>query len=261
MLLKNRVSIITGGGSGIGRAICVEFSREGAIVVVCNRSKQTGKKTVELANEAGRKTGGKAIHVPADVRDSEEVKNLINKTIDSYGKIDVLVNNAGVNTKKKIENLTEKEWDYVVDTNLKGHFLCTKHAIPYLKNSEAGVIINMSSILGYVGLAKKGPYCASKSAIIALTRVMALELAPYNIRVNVLSPGSIDTPMLWGNLPQNEIYQARQQQAEAHPVGYIANPEQIGRAAVWLASREVDFIHGTSIIIDGGSIIKPPGEL
>lgn len=259
MRLKGKVAIVTGAGTGIGRAIAIEFAREGAKVVACNRSSKTGEETIRQANEAGINASGRAIFLSTDVSDSRSVQNLIAHTIETFGKLDILVNNAGITSKVPIEDLDEETWDRVMDINLKGHFLCSKYAIPYLKASGEGVIINMSSVLGYVGLAEKAPYCSSKAAILGLTRVMALELAPYNIRVNVLSPGSIETPMIWQNMSPEEIEVARREQAKAHPVGYIADADQIGRAAVWLASREVDFMHGASLLIDGGSLSKPPG--
>jgi NAD(P)-dependent dehydrogenase (short-subunit alcohol dehydrogenase family) len=259
MKLKEKVAIVTGAGTGIGRAIAVAFAREGALVAVCNRSPETGEETVGLASEAGAESGGRATYVRADVSDSASVQNLIDVAVDTFGGLDILVNNAGLSSNKPIEDLEEETWDHVIAVNLKGHFLCSKYAIPHLKARGGGAIINMSSVLGYVGLANKGPYCSSKAAILGLTRVMALELGRHNIRVNVLSPGSTDTPLMWQGVPPEELEQSWRDQAEAHPVGYVSEPEQMARAAVWLAIREVDFMHGASLLIDGGSLCKPPG--
>ena len=157
--------------------------------------------------------------------------------------------------------MTTTEWDQVIDTNLKGHFLCCKYAIPHLKARGGGVIINMSSVLGYTALPTVSAYCASKAAILALTRVLALELARDNIRVNVLAPGSVDTALLWNTVTDGNIEAARQQVAAAQPVGYIGTPEQIARAAVWLASNEVDFMTGATLLIDGGMLARFPGPL
>jgi NAD(P)-dependent dehydrogenase (short-subunit alcohol dehydrogenase family) len=259
MRLQGKVTVVTGAGTGIGRAIAVEFVRQGAYVTVCNRSAITGEETVNLANAARKEECGKAIFVPTDVSKSEDVRRMIGETVSTFGGLDILVNNAGLSITKPIEELSEEEWDTVIDINLKGHFLCAKYAIPHLKARGSGVIINMSSVLGYVGLPNKAAYCSTKSAIIGLTRVMALELAPYNIRVNCLAPGSTDTPMMWQNLSADEIEAARREQELVHPVGYVAEPEQIARAALFFATREVDYMHGTVMLMDGGSLSKFPG--
>ena len=157
--------------------------------------------------------------------------------------------------------MTATEWDQVIDTNLKGHFLCCKYAIPHLKARGGGVIINMSSVLGYTALPTVSAYCASKAGILALTRALALELARDNIRVNVLAPGSVDTALLWNTVTDGNVEAARCQVAAAQPVGYIGTPEQIARAAVWLASNEVDFMTGATLLIDGGMLARFPGPL
>ena len=259
MQLKGKVAIITGAGTGIGRAIAIEFVRQGACVTICNRSAKTGEEAVDMANSSGSQSPGRAIFVQTDVSRSEDVRKMIDTTISTFGGLDILVNNAGLGITKSIEEMSEDEWDTVIDINLKGHFLCTKYSIPHLKARGGGVVITMSSVLGYVGLPNKGAYCSTKSAIIGLTRVLALELAPFNIRVNCLAPGSTDTPMMWQNLAADEVAAARREQEEVHPVGYVADPEQIARAALFLATREVDFMHGAVMLMDGGSLSKFPG--
>jgi NAD(P)-dependent dehydrogenase (short-subunit alcohol dehydrogenase family) len=259
MKLKGKVAIVTGAGTGIGRAVVVEYAREGAWVTACNRSAATGEETVKLANEAGQESGGRALFVPADVSRSADVRTVVEKTVEAFGGLDILVNNAGISHRDTVEDLDEETFDYVIAVNVKGHFLCAKYAIPHMRQRGGGVIINMSSVLGYVAIPRKAAYCASKAAILGLTRVMALELGPQNLRVNVLSPGSTDTPMMWADVDEAELKQAQIDQAEAHPVGYVAEPEQMARAAVWLATRDVDFMHGASLLIDGGSLCRFPG--
>jgi len=169
--------------------------------------------------------------------------------------------NAGVEIDRPIAELSEEEWDLVIDTNLKGHFLCAKYAIPHLKSRGGGVIINMSSVMGYTALPTVGAYCATKAGIIALTKTLALELARDNIRVNAVAPGSVDTDLLWATVPAEQLDAVRRQVAESQPVGYIGTPEQIGRAAVWLASNEVDFMTGATLLIDGDMLARFPGPL
>lgn len=253
--LENKIAIVTGGGQGIGRAAAIEFAREGASVAVAARTVSRGEETVA----AIRASGGSAIFVPTDVRSAGEVRRLVEATTTAFGGLDILFNNAGVGAGKDLVDLSEEEWDRVIDTNLKGHFLCAKYAIPELKKRGGGVIINMGSVLGPTALPGISAYSATKAGIEALTRVLALELARDNIRVNALAPGSIDTAMLWEGIPAEKLDEARQVCAEAQPVGYISGPEQIGRAAVWLASREVDFMTGATLLIDGGILARFPG--
>ena len=259
--LQGKVAIVTGASQGIGRAEAIEFVREGACVVAAARSKTGCEETVSLAKAAGHESGGDAIAIPTDVSRSEDVQRMIQAAVDSFGGLDVLVNNAGISIDLPVEELTEEEWDRVIDINLKGHFLCAKYAIPHLRARGGGVIINMSSVLGMSAMPRIAAYCSTKYAIMGLTQVLALELARDGIRVNAIAPGSVDTAMLWGTLKGEELEQARQICTEAQPVGYIGTPQQIARAAVWLAKNEVDFMTGSCLLIDGGMMAKFPGPL
>lgn len=253
--LENKTAIVTGAGQGIGRAIAVQFAREGARVVVANRTPATGEETVCLAREVG----GEARFVQTDVSCANDVMRLVATTVELYEGLDILVNNAGVGHDSPIADLSEEEWDYVIDVNLKGHFLCSKYAIPHLRDRGGGAIINMASVLAYTALPGIGAYCASKSGILGLTRVLALELAQDNIRVHVLAPGSIDTDMMWEGVTEDQMAVTRQEVAAAQPVGYVGRPGQIARAAVWLATNEVDFMTGSTLLVDGGILARFPG--
>lgn len=253
--LEGKIAIVTGGGQGIGRATAIEFAREGASVTVATRTVANGEETVSIIRAAG----GKAIFVPTDVSSAEEVRRMVDATVSTFGGLDILFNNAGIGSGKYLVDLTEEEWDRVINVNLKGHFLCAKYAIPHLKARGGGVILNMGSVLGPSALPGTSAYCATKAAIEGFTRVLALELARDNIRVNTLAPGSIDTSMLWEGIPEDKLAESRRICIESQPVGYIGTPDQIGRAAVWLASREVDFITGTTLLIDGGILARFPG--
>lgn len=253
--LDGRVAIVTGGGRGIGRAAVLEFAREGARIVVADRMGATGEETAGLVRAAG----GEAIFVQSDVSLSSDARRLVESTVDVFGGLDILFNNAGIAKDALLADMSEEDWDQVIDTNLKGHFLCSKYAIPYLKLRGGGVIINMSSVMAFTALPMGGAYCASKAGILGLTRVLAVELARDNIRVNALAPGNIDTAMLSLGTTDVPGVGVRREVAEAQPVGYIGTPEQIARVAVWLASNEVDYMAGTTLVVDGGILARLPG--
>ncbi len=223
MRLEGKVAIITGASSGIGKATALLFGREGAKVVV-NYSHSTDEAN-EVVNSIV-KSGGEAIAIKADVSKEHEVKAMIEETIKKYRKIDILRNNAGVELQKPITITSEEDWNKVLDINLKGMFLCSKHAIPYM--TEGGVIINTASVAGLVGSANLSAYCASKGGVIALTKALALEFAPNKIRVNCICPGAIDTPMLRRFIDASPDPKATEKQfTSMHPLGRLGQPEDI----------------------------------
>ena len=247
MELKGKVAIITGSTSGIGEATAKELARNGVNVVINgSKSEDKGKKIVEGI----KKIGSDAIFVKANITKEDEVKNLINKTIEKFGRIDILVNNASDDIAGFIENLKTKDWDFVVDINLKAPFLCTKHSIPHLKKTE-GIIINISSRLGIKPVKECSAYCSSKAALINFTKTSALELSRYGIRVNCICPGATDTPLLHRVYTKEEIENMK----KSSPLGRIGKPEDIAKTILFLCT-EGEYINGGTIVVDGGSILK-----
>lgn len=246
MRLKNKVAIVTGGARGIGGGICEIFCEEGAHCFVIDKD-PTDAKVAAL-----RKNGGTATGVVCDVRKSGQVHAMIDATIKEAGRIDVLVNNAGYHISKGVEELSEEEWDFLLDTNLKSMFLCTKYALPYLKNTT-GTVINMSSMVGLVGQPNACAYAATKGGIIAMTKNMAIDLAQYGIRVNVICPGWVQTPLVedWFG-QQEDPGAARKYIYSQHPLNRIGTSREIGKIALFLATEDSAFTTGSVIESDGG---------
>jgi len=257
MKLKDRVALVTGAGAGIGRAIAVRFASEGASIMVadCNRSSYaSGESTVKTIRDAG----GKASFVLADVSKAADTENMVKSTIEMYGKLDILVNNAGIWMCKPITEVTEEEWDTLMSINMKGVFLGSKYAIPEMAMRGGGVIINMSSVAGYVGAALATAYCASKGGVLLLTRAMAAELRPLNIRVNALNPSIIDDGMGQQLLKEYEAFGAATGATDVMErmvatQGRLGTPEDVANAALFLASDEASFITGHGLSVDGGA--------
>lgn len=246
MRLTGKVALITGGGSGIGRATALLFAREGAKVVVATRTEANGEATATTIRAAG----GTAFAVPTDVSKVAAARHAIQTTIDRFGRLDILFNNAGLEGRiAEVRDLAEEDWDYVLDINLKGTFLMSKLAIPHMAKTGGGAIINNSSTFGYVGAAGWGPYCASKAGILGLTRVLALECARHKIRVNAVCPGGTLTAMHPRYLTSPELEEAHRRR---HPLGRFASAEEIANAVLFLASDEASFMTGTSLLVDGG---------
>ncbi len=249
MRLLGKVSIITGGTSGIGQAAAKLFAKEGSKVVIAGRDDKRGKNIVEEINHEGHE----AMFVKADVSKSEDVQNLINKTIERWGKVDVLFNNAGIEIDGFVANYNEEDWDKVIDTNLKGAFLCSKYAFrQMIKQGTGGSIINNSSVLGIVSLPGCSAYSASKSGLIGLTKALALDGAPYKIRVNCLCPGFVLTRLTEQYVDKKDPQKYLETIGKLHPIGRIGTPEDVAYAALFLASDESSFITGAIIPVDGG---------
>jgi NAD(P)-dependent dehydrogenase (short-subunit alcohol dehydrogenase family) len=248
MKLKGRTAIVTGGGSGIGRSTALRFAKEGAQVAVADIDSFNGEATVSLIKE----NGGEAIFVKTDVSDSNQVKELIQITTSIFGALHIMFNNAGIgNSEERSVDITVEEWDHVVDINLKGVFLGIKYAVPELKKAGGGVIINTSSLLGLKGQKYMAPYNASKAGVVMLTQNAALEYGKYNIRVNAIAPGVIDTKII-DNWKQNERKWPIISRANA--LGRIGTPDEVANVVLFLASEEASFITGTTLSVDGGGL-------
>jgi NAD(P)-dependent dehydrogenase (short-subunit alcohol dehydrogenase family) len=249
MRLKEKVAIITGGGGGIGRSTAIRFSKEGAKVVVADIDSVSGQETVSFIKEIG----GEACFIKTDVTNSEDVQNLIHSTVEIFGALDVLFNNAGIgNSEVRSVDMLEEEWNKVIDSNLKGVFLGIKYAVPELIKSGNGVIINTSSVMGLKGQKYLSAYNAAKGGVILLTQNAALEYGKYNIRVNAIAPGVIDTKIIdqWKNNERKWPIISR-----ANALGRIGNPEEVANAVLFLASDESSFITGATLSVDGGGVI------
>jgi len=250
MRLTDKVAIITGASSGIGRASAYVFAKEGAKIVVADIDDAGGEETVATIKE----NGGEAIFVHTDVSKASDAENLIKTTKDKFGKIDILFNNAGVPHKPMpIEDLPESLWDHIFSVNVKGIFLMTKYAFPVMKKAGSGVVINLASISGFRPRPGGSAYATSKAAAILLTKELALEGAPNKIRVNAISPVAAETPMLPGLLPEGvDMNEAKKALVNTIPLGRLAKPEDVAYAALYLASDESSMLTGECISVDGG---------
>jgi NAD(P)-dependent dehydrogenase (short-subunit alcohol dehydrogenase family) len=253
MKLQGKTAIVTGAGSGIGRATALLFAEEGACVTVADVNAATAAATAAEIRQAG----GEALAFTVDVRRSDQVIALVAATTAAFSRIDVLANVAGIaGVYKPVHELSEEEWDWILDINLKGHFLCSRYAVPVMLQSGGGTIIHTSSTLAYQTLPNTAAYTASKAAIVGLTRAMALDLARRNIRVNCVVPGSVDTPLMWEGLNEEERRAIEPQAAEAEPLGRIAHPMEIARAVLFLACADSSFITGSALAVDGGLLAR-----
>ena len=248
MKLSGKVAIVTGASDGIGLAIALAYVREGARVVLVGRSETKGKAALAKVKEKGE-----AVYFKADVSNSSQVKSVVDETIRRFGRIDILVNNAGVVHAGTILTTSEETWDYLIDVNLKGVFLCCKLVIPHMQKQGGGVIVNIGSINSLMAMENEAAYDASKGGVLMLTKAIALDFAKSNIRVNCICPGAIETAMLNVSLnAATDPKKAREWTVQRHPVGRIGRPEEVAEAAVFLASDSSSFVSGAAIPVDGG---------
>jgi len=245
MRLQNKTIIVTGGGSGMGESMCYAFSGEGAAVVVVDKN----KKKAELVAETICRSGGKAISAIADVTSVNELQKMVDKTIDNFGKVNVLVNNAGSRIIKSFLGHSKEDWKTMLEINLSGPFYCSQVVVPKIEESGGGSIINVCSIASYMGRPNRCAYVAAKSGLLGLTRSMAIDLASKNIRVNGISPGMIASPF-------NQKFADGVVTGDAWKKDNLANrwgkPDDINGAAIFLASDESSFITGSDIKVEGG---------
>lgn len=252
MRLQDKVTLITGSGSGIGQSSALLFGKEGATVIVNDLSEEKGQETVKLIEEAG----GKAMFVHADVTDSASVKSMVDQIIARFGRVDVLFNNAGISGVGALHDVEPEDWDRIMSVNVRGVFLPSKHVIPHMMERKQGSIINMSSCIAEIGLARRAAYATTKGAVLALTKSMQVDYAPYNIRVNALLPGTILTPFVENYLktsyddPEAAIEGLKKRQLS----GELGRPEDVAQAALFLASDESKFMMGSPLYIDGGVV-------
>jgi len=249
--MEGKVALVTGAASGIGRATALLFAEKGAKVVIADIASEGGQETVKLIEKAG----GKALFIKADISKMNEVKALIDKTIEVYGRLDYAVNNAGTEAQPTpTADYAEEDWDRVVDTNLKGTWLCMKYEIQQMLKQGTGAIVNVSSVVGLVGVANMPAYVASKHGVIGLTKTAALEYSGSGIRVNAVCPSVTLTPlmeMVIASMPE----QAKNMIAN-HPIGRIAQPREIAETIVWLCSDSASFVTGHAMVVDGGFLAK-----
>ncbi len=254
--LKNKVAIVTGGTSGIGRDTAVLFAKEGAKVVVAGRREAEGKETLDLIRAAG----GEGIFVQTDVAITADVQSLVRKTVEEFGRLDIAFNNAGIEGNWiPIAEQPEEDFDRTIAINLKGVWLCLKYELQQmLKQGTGGAIVNMSSVSGWIGSAGAATYSASKHGVIGLTKAAALENATKGIRVNAVCPAVIKTPM------EERLFGTPEMQKFAlgfHPIGRFGKPLEVAEGVLWMCSDRASFMTGQSLVLDGGFLAgpNPPG--
>lgn len=247
MRLRNRTSIVTGGAQGIGKAFCLAFAREGSDVLVADMK----AREAEAVSEEIRDMGRESVTFQLDVSDGKEVKEMVKTALDAFGRIDILANVAGIFKRSAIEDVSEKDWDRVVAVNLKGTFLCCQAVGREMIRQGNGSIINLASIAAHTPQLHIAAYSPSKAGVLSLTKLMAVEWAKYNVRVNCLSPGPIETPLTDAIYHTDALRSAR---AKAVPMNRFGSPEEVANAAVFLASEEAAYVTGHSFVIDGGSL-------
>ncbi|MGB8507361.1 MAG: SDR family oxidoreductase [Pyrinomonadaceae bacterium] len=241
MRFSDKIAVITGGGSGIGRAVCERLASEGCNVVVVDINEEDGEMIAQIITAREQQ----AIFIKANVAKSDDVRAIVRRTIEKWAKIDILVNSAAIMTHKPITNLDEDDWDHLMAVNLRASFLLCKYCLPHMEN---GSIINISSIHGQRTDSNHIPYATSKAALEAFTRGLSCEYEPTKVRANCVAPGAVDTPLLWDN--------PNVKRGKEKIEGRIAKPEEIAAVIYFLASEEASYINGAVIAIDNGRLVK-----
>lgn len=245
MKLEGKVANITGATDGIGKAIALKFAKEGAKVMMVGRDEAKGRTALEKVRECGE-----AVYFKADVSNSSQIKKMVEETIQRYGRIDVLVNNAAVCPPGTVVNTSEELWDHIIDVNLKGVFLCSKYAIPHMQKNGGGAIVNIGSINSLMAMENEAAYDASKGGVLMLTKAIALDFAKANIRANCICPGAVETAMLKASLETSpDPTKARQWITSKHPIGRTGIPEEIAEVALFLATDASSFITGATTLV------------
>ena len=249
---KGKVAFVTGGANGIGRAATLAFARQGASVAVADVSENGNRETARMIEEQG----GRALAVRCDVTRVEDLKAALDKTVEAFGRLDFAFNNAGIEPRKPAPTADYdlEEWERIINIDLRGVFLCMKYEIPLMLKQGGGAIVNTSSGAGVIGIKGSPAYTAAKHGVIGLTRAAALDYAAQNIRVNVVWPGYIDTPMM--DRFTGGTTEGRAKVISEEPIGRMGRPEEIANAVVWLCSEGAGFVVGSAVVIDGGQTIQ-----
>jgi len=256
--LSGKVVLITGAAVGIGRATALLMAEKGASLVLADVNEELGNQTTEEV----KRGGADAMFLKADVSKATDVDKMVSRAVEKFGRIDALVNNAGIVLISDVESTQEQDFNRVIDVNFKGVFLCSKAVIPIMRKQGGGVIVNIASVSAHIGQPKHAAYAGTKGAVLSMTRAMAVELAPYNIRVNSVSPGAVDTPMLRSDMNRQSnargvsVDEVRREFASESAVRRISSPEEIAPIIAFLCSDQSSYMTGADVLVDGGWVAR-----